>query len=170
TLADAPLTQSERLIGPVELSVDGERARSTAWARGGHLAFQPDLDGVIRRDAPVRVRSAEVPSLPLYAARVVEANELDADDRSSRLIRWPRPGALPKLSTTPSSRELEGHIVVAGPLLPLHATPFGFVATPELVAQALTSHLGRNYVAESSVATTAVWLAALFLCIPFLLV
>jgi serine/threonine-protein kinase len=111
-----------------------------------------------------------LPSLPLYAARVVEANELDADDRSTRLLRWPRPDALPKLSASPSASELEGRIVVAGPLHPLHATPFGFVATPELVAQALSSHLGRNYVAESSVATTAVWLAALLLCIPFLLV
>ncbi|HEX7237688.1 MAG TPA: CHASE2 domain-containing protein, partial [Gammaproteobacteria bacterium] len=168
TLADAPAAQNERLIGPVELSVDGQRAR-TAWNRGGHLAFQPDLDGVIRRDAPVRVRSADLPSLPLYAARLVEANDLDANDGSTQLLRWPRPDAVPRLSAAPSAGELEGRIVVAGPLHPLHATPFGFVATPELVAQALASHLGRHYLAESAAASSAAWLAALLLCVPFLL-
>ncbi|HWN39187.1 MAG TPA: CHASE2 domain-containing protein, partial [Gammaproteobacteria bacterium] len=168
TLADAPATQSERAIGPLEVSVDGLRVRTMKWSRGGHLSFQPDLDGVIRRDTTLRSRGAELPSLPLYAARIVDPSTLGASDASTRLLRWPRPDAVPKLSATPAASELEGRIVVAGPLQPRHPTPFGFVATPELVAQVVSSHLGRHYIAQSSLTSTAPWFVALLLCVPFL--
>ena len=168
TLADTPATQLDRLIGPVEISVDALRTRSADSARGGHLWFQQELDGVIRRDVPVRVQGADLPSLPLYAARVVESRALDGGDTSDLLLRWPRADAVPRLSPTPTAAELEGRIVVAGSLIPKHATPFGFVATPEVVAQMLASHLGRYYVAESSLASTALWAVALLLCVPFL--
>ena len=168
TLADAPATQSERTIGPVEVSIDGLRVRTLKWSRGGHLSFQPDLDGVIRRDTTLRSRGAELPSLPLYAARVVDPSTVGTSETSTRLLRWPRPDAVPKLSATPSTSELQGRIVVAGPLHPRHATPFGFVATPELVAQALASHLGRYYIAQNWLASTAAWLVALLLCVPLL--
>src|SRR5688572_16469306 len=95
TLADAPATQRERAIGPVEVSVEGLRVRTMKWSRGGHLSFQPDLDGVIRRDTTLRSRGAELPSLPLYAARVVDPRTGTASDTSTRLLRWPRPGAVP---------------------------------------------------------------------------
>jgi serine/threonine-protein kinase len=168
TLADAPTTQSERAIGPVEVSVEGLRVRTPKWSRGGHLSFQPDLDGVVRRDTTLRSRGTDLPSLPLYAARVVDPSTAGASDRSTRLLRWPRADAVPKLSATPAAGELEGRIVIAGPLHPKHATPFGFVSTPELVAQVLTSHLGGHYVAQSAPASAAVWCVALLLCIPFL--
>jgi len=146
TLADTPATQLDRLIGPVEISVDALRTRSADSARGGHLWFQHELDGVIRRDVAVRVQGADLPSLPLYAARFVESRALDGGDTSDLLLRWPRADAVPRLSPTPTAAELEGRIVVAGSLIPKHATPFGFVATPEVVAQMLASHLGRYYV------------------------
>ena len=168
TLADAPANQNERAVGPVEVSVEGLRVRTMKWSRGGHLSFRPDLDGVIRRDTTLRSRGAELPSLPLYAARLVDSSMLDTSDTSPRLLRWPHPDAVPKLSAAPAAIELEGRIVVAGPLQPKHATPFGFVATPELVAQVLASHLGRHYVAQSSLASTAVWFMALLLCVPLL--
>jgi len=167
TLADAPAAQSERAIGPVEVSVDGLRVRTMKWSRGGHLSFQPDLDGVIRRDTTLRSRGAELPSLPLYAARMVDPSS-GASDTPMRLLRWPPADPLPRLSASPAKSDLEGRIVIAGPLQPKHATPFGFVATPELVAQVLSSHLGRHYLTQSSLASTAVWFVALLLCIPFL--
>ena len=168
TLPDAPETQIDRLVGPLEIFDDGLRARGTDWSRGGHLWFQQELDGVIRRDVALSTNGAELPSLPLYAARVVDTSIPDASEPSSRLLHWPRAGAVSKLSATPSADELEGRIVVVGSLIPKHATPFGFVATPELVAQVLASHLGRHYIAESALASVAVWGMALLLCVPFL--
>src|SRR6185503_11328390 len=121
---------------------------------------------VIRRDAPVRIQGTELPSLPLYAAR--EADPSIDDTGESRLLRWPRTDTLPRLSAAPSADELEGRIVVVGSFEPRHATPFGFVATPELVAQMLASHLGRYYIADRTLASAAVWAIALLLCVPFL--
>src|SRR6185503_14693640 len=143
TLPSAPETPIDRLVGPVEISDDGRRARSIDWPRGGHLSFQPEIDGVIRRDAPVRIQGAELPSLPLYAARAADPSIVDTGE--SRLLRWPRADALSRLPAAPSADELKGRIVVVGSFEPRHATPFGFVATPELVAQMLASHLGRHY-------------------------
>jgi hypothetical protein len=168
TLPDAPETQIDRLIGPLEISDDGVRARGTDWSRGGHLWFPQELDGVIRRDVSVPSQEAMLPSLPLFAARAVDTSIADASHPSSRLLHWPRADAVPKLSATPSADDLEGRIVVVGSLSPKHATPFGFVATPELVAQVLASHLGRHYIAESAFASAAVWAMALLLCMPFL--
>jgi len=166
TLPSAPETPIDRLVGPVEISDDGRRARSTDWPRGGHLSFQPEIDGVIRRDAPVRIQGAELPSLPLYAARAADPSIVDTGE--SRLLRWPRADALSRLPAAPSADELKGRIVVVGSFEPRHATPFGFVATPELVAQMLASHLGRHYIAESTLASAAVWATALLLSLPFL--
>ena len=169
TLADAPATQSERTIGPVEVSIGGLRVRTMKWSRGGHISYQPELDGVIRRDTTLRSRGAQLPSLPLYAARVVDPSAHGTSD-TTQLLRWPRPDTVPKLSATASAKDLEGRIVIAGPLHPRHATPFGYVATPELVAQALTSHLGHYYIAQSWLTSTAVWFVALLLCVPLLFV
>jgi serine/threonine-protein kinase len=166
TLPDAPAVQLDRLVGPIEISDDGARPRRSDWSRGRHIWFQPDLDGVIRRDAPVRIQGIELPSLPLHAARIADASI--SDTRESRLLRWARADTVPKLSTAPSAEELEGRIVVVGSLVAKHATPLGFVATPELVAQMLASHLGRHYVAESSLASSSIWALALLLCAPFL--
>ena len=131
--------------------------------------FEPDLDGVVRAryDGARSMRGA--PSRwPRYAARIVDPSTRRsvATPRLACCAGPARRGAEP--SAAPAASELEGRIVVAGPLQPKHATPFGFVATPELVAQVLSSHLGRQYIAQSSLATTAVWFAALLLCIPFL--
>src|SRR6185295_8093011 len=90
------------------------------------------------------------------------------DTGERRWLRWPRADALSRLPAAPSADELKGRIVVVGSFEPRHATPFGFVATPELVAQMLASHLGRHYIAESTLASAAVWATALFLCVPFL--
>jgi serine/threonine-protein kinase len=166
TLPDAPAAPIDRLVGPIEVSDDGARPRRADWSGGRHVWLQPDLDGVIRRDSPVRIQGIELPSLPLHAARIADTSIADAGE--SRLLRWPRLDTVPKPPTTPSAQELQGRTVVVGSLAPKHATPLGFVATPELVAQMMASHLGRHYIAESTLASAAVWAMALLLCVPFL--
>ena len=62
----------ERLLGPVELTVDGRRSQPTESPRGGHLWFETELDGVVRRDLPLGSRGRPLPSLAAYAASVVD--------------------------------------------------------------------------------------------------
>lgn len=164
TLPDPPAAHGEALLGPVEVPVAGVLSRQTGWKRGGHLWFEPEHDGVVRRDAPLRVGRTDLPSLPLAAAHELGAADTNAE---APLLRWPRAAALARLSATPAPEDLAERIVIAGPLRPMYATPLGYVATPELVAQMLASHLGRFYVAESTAATTAVWILALLLAVPF---
>lgn len=166
TLPDPPAMRHDGLLGPVEVPIDAARSRRTSWTRGGHLWFEPERDGVVRRDAPLRVAGRSLPSLPLFAAQAIDpAVDVAAP---APLLRWPRFDALPRLSPSPSAAELAGRIVIAGPPRPAHATPLGFATTPELVAQMLTSHLGGLYVAESGPASLAAWIAALLLATPFL--
>jgi serine/threonine-protein kinase len=171
TLPEPPAEQYEWTVGPLEVAVDGVRSRSTDWARGGHLWFQPDLDGVVRRD--LSLHAGDLPSLALHAARLIATAENGAGlvDAGSRLLRLPSADAFPSLpkteTATPSS--VADRIVIAGSLRPAHATPTGIATAPQLVAQALTSHLGGHYLAESTFATVAAWLAALLLSVPILL-
>jgi len=167
TLREAPAMRRDGLLGPVEAPIDGARSSRTGWTRGGHLWFQPERDGVVRRDVPLRIAGRELPSLALAAALAVEP-DLDVD-AAAPLLRWPRFASLPQLSADPTSAELAGRIVIAGPLRPAHATPLGFATTPELVAQMATSHLRGLYVAESRAAVVAGWVAALLLAAPFAL-
>jgi hypothetical protein len=167
TLSDAPAVPNDRLLGPVEVPVDGRRSRSTSWTRGGHLWIEPEIDGVVRRDIALRAEGRQVPSLAAYASSLIDPTVGHAD--VSRLLRLPRIESFPALSPTAAPGELEGRIVVAGLLQPVHATPLGLATAPELVAQMLTSHLGRYYIAESAYAAIGGWVLALALCMPFLL-
>jgi serine/threonine-protein kinase len=165
TLPDPPAMRRDGLLGPIEVPIDGARSRRTDWTRGGHLWFQPEQDGVVRRDVPLSRAGRELPSLPLAAALAVDPNLVV--DAPAPLLRWPRFDTLPRMAASTASADLAGRIVIAGPPRPARATPLGFATTPEIVAQMMTSHLGGLYVAESRAAALATWLAALLLAAPF---
>src|SRR5262245_60390808 len=55
------------MLGPVALTGDA-RDPSADWRAGGHLLFEPDMDGVVRNDGPVDADGSSVPSLALRAA------------------------------------------------------------------------------------------------------
>ena len=156
------------MLGPVELAVDDRRSQPTEWPRGGHLWFETELDGVIRRDTPLRTRGRELPSLAAYAASVVGRGSAHFSAAQSSLLRMPRIDALPTLPAAAAPSELAGRVVVVGPLRPEYATPVGFAAAPQLVAQMLTSHLGGYYILERPQAALGAWTIALLLCVPFL--
>jgi serine/threonine-protein kinase len=163
TLPEAPTPHSDRLVGPVEVSVDGRRSQPTNWARGGHLWFEAELDGVVRRDVQLSVRGRELPSLASYAAALVDDGAGRGVARSS-LLRLPHIDTLSTLSPSAAPHELAHRILVVGPLRPAYATPVGVAAEPQLVAQMLTSHLGGYYVAESPMFEIGAWAVALLLC------
>ena len=69
TLRNAPEIQTSRQLGPVEVPAGERRAQRTDWLRGGHLWFEPDADGVLRRDVSLESRGGRLPSLAQSAAQ-----------------------------------------------------------------------------------------------------
>ena len=163
-----PTSPDDRLLGPVDLAGEVRRSQPTEWPSGGHLWFETELDGVVRRDLPLGSRGRPLPSLAAYAASVVDRGNAHASAAENSLLRMPRIDALPTLSAAAAPSELAGRIVVVGSLRPEHATPLGVAAAPQLVAQMLTSHLGGYYVLDRPQAALGAWAIALLLCVPFL--
>lgn len=169
TMRGAPAVQHEQQLGPVEVPLGDRRAQRTDWARGGHLWFEPELDGVIRRDVTLDSRGGgRLLSLAEAAAQAAGRSSTSVPFEQPPLLRLPTASSIAVLPATAAGSDFADRVVVAGPLTQIHATPFGLASTPHLVAQILTSHMGALYIAESSAALIGAWGAALLLCMPFL--
>jgi hypothetical protein len=137
TLAQPPSAiAAAKFLGPVDLPVGTARLRRTRWPHGGHLWFQPDIDGVVRRDQPLIDDAEPTPSLGFYAAeRVAEPAPGAADDpspaRSPDSPRWLRfyPGhpfaEAEAGDVLHDTSRLAGKIVIAGRAEPQVVTPVG---------------------------------------------
>jgi serine/threonine-protein kinase len=159
-------------IGPTEVPLGAMRSRPTQWPRGGHLWFAADLDGVIRHDQALIGDGGPVPSLPLYAARV-----LAADDPAATLIE-PLPNQRLRFSAARSflaieERQLvdqpellEHNVVIAGSTDATQPTPVGLLSSPELVAQVLANYREQRWLASGLLATLGGWCLALLLLAP----
>jgi serine/threonine-protein kinase len=174
TLPESPAAASDLAIGPIELPIDDLRSRRTEWPRGGHLWFHADRDGVVRRDLRLTRSADELPSLPRYAATLLDPVRLESQPpgATGRLIRFQDAHSFAVATAAEAfaaPQTLADRIVVAGPDDAMHSTPIGFVSTPALVAQILGSYLGNEFVAESTPAVIMLWIASLALCVPLLL-
>lgn len=162
-LADVP---KPLLIGPTEIATDEQRVRSTGWDRGGSLVFQPEIDGVVRRDAGPHGGANARSSLASDAAALLSRGTHLSDAGARPLLHFAASDALlqwPAVTEKPTGSGVRA--VVAGPAGAFHSTPAGLVTTPELVALALNAHLTGDYIRESSWATFSAWLVALALAI-----
>jgi serine/threonine-protein kinase len=169
TLAQ-PALFTDLAIGPLEVPAGATRSRRTDWQTGGHLWFEADLDGVVRHDRTLLDGDEWLPSLPSYAARrlrtaddVAAPLEPSADNGERRLRFYPA-HAFTAIEAADAARDparLEGKVLIAGTPAPLHATPVGYLSTPELVAQVLTGYRQDLRVLASPVGTFAQWFAAL---------
>jgi eukaryotic-like serine/threonine-protein kinase len=174
TEARRPATRpaTDLWIGPTEVPLGATRSRPTQWPRGGHLWFAPDVDGVIRHDQALMGDGGPVPSLPLYAARV-----LAADDPAATLTE-PLPNQRLRFSAARSflaieERQLldqpellEHNVVIAGSADATQPTPVGLLSSPELVAQVLANYREQRWLRSGLVAALAGWCLALLLLAP----
>src|SRR3954447_10102167 len=65
----APSEQRDAFVlGPTQLPHGGSRLEPTDWREGGHLKFDPDIDGVVRTDRAIVEDGVVVPSLAQRAA------------------------------------------------------------------------------------------------------
>jgi serine/threonine-protein kinase len=174
TEARRPATRpaTDLWIGPTEVPLGATRSRPTQWPRGGHLWFAPDVDGVIRQDQALIGDGGRIPSLPLYAARV-----LAADDPAATLTE-PLPGQRLRFSAARSflaieERQLieqpellENNVVIAGSADATHPTPVGLLSSPELVAHVLANYREQRWLGSGLLATLSGWCLALLLLGP----
>ncbi len=174
TEARRPATRpaTDLWIGPTEVPLGATRSRPTQWPRGGHLWFAPDVDGVIRHDQALIGDDGTVPSLPLYAARV-----LAADDPAATLTE-PLPNQRLRFSAARSflaieERQLvdqpellEHNVVIAGSADATHPTPVGLLSSPELVAHVLTNYREQRWLGSGLPLTLGGWCLALLLLAP----
>ena len=171
----SPLAAAKTL-GPVDLPVGATLLRRTDWPHGGHLLYEPDLDGVVRRERPLLDDSAATPSLALFAAKQVDdvadstSNAewtADADDTvSPRWIRFYAGHPFPEIAASdllanPSA--LQGKIAIAGRSPAERLTPVGSLTTRELLAQALLGYRNGQQVDAGPLGSIMSWCVALAL-------
>ena len=163
-------------LGPVDLPVGSTRLRRTEWPRGGHLLFEPDLDGVVRRDRALLDDSAVMPSLALYAAEQAadppQASSWNAArggeplEPSPRWIRFYAGHPFPEVTAREALREpgaLRGKIVIAGRAARERETPVGLLTTRELVAQTLVGYRDGLQIDGGVLGSVLAWSAAVVL-------
>lgn len=162
TLAETPSTHFDDLVvGPSDVPIDDLRLRRTEWRHGGHLAFETDFDGRVRRDFALADGDAVTPSLAAYAARRLAPAEQAAHDDDA--ARWPRffPGqpfaVLSPQQLQARAGELRDRILVAGPFADTHATPVGTLPTPELVAHVVASYVDNRRIDAGLLGSVAAW-------------
>ncbi len=169
TSPHAPPAPSAIAIGPVEVPIGMSRSHPTAWLRGGHLRFEPDVDGVVRQDQSLPSGRGTIASLPLYAAHTLateRGQEPPAEPTTRQLLRFHAAHAFAEERASvalEAPETLAGKIVIAGAPEPKHATPVGFLSTPELVADVLSNHMSAAWLATSPAYTSLAWCAALAL-------
>jgi len=177
TEARRPATRpaTDLWIGPTEVPLGDTRSRPTQWPRGGHLWFAADFDGVIRRDQALIGDGGTVPSLPLYAARVLAADNPAAtltDPSPDQRLRFSAARsflALEERQLVDQPELLEHNVVIAGSAAATHATPVGLVSSPELVAHVLANYREQRWLGSGVLATLCGWCVALLLLAPLAL-
>ena len=166
TLPQPPPAVTNLAIGPVEIPYGVQRTRATDWLRGGHLLVEPDIDGVVRRDADVAAEGRTIPSLAEYAARLLGDTTAASGDR---WLRFHEPTELPTLSAEQAIDDpaaLRDRVVIVGGPEQVHATPFGLVGTAELVAEMLSNHRTASWLAAPPFGPVAGWIVAALLLVP----
>src|SRR5262249_46692064 len=91
TLTQPPAALSgDFVVGPVDVPV-GAALRRTEWQQGGHLSFEPGIDGRVRYDLPELRAESNTPSLGAFAAEraaVVPAASADVRAGDRRWLRF----------------------------------------------------------------------------------
>ena len=174
TEARRPATRpaTDLWIGPTEVPLGATRSRPTQWPRGGHLWFAPDVDGVIRRDQTLTGDSGSVPSLPLYAARVLAADDPKAaptEPLPDQRLRFSAARSflmVEERQLVEQPKLLEHNVIIAGSADATQPTPVGLVSSPELVAQVLANYREQRWLGSGVLGTLGGWCLALFLLAP----
>jgi serine/threonine-protein kinase len=168
TLAQPPPNPPANLIGPLEVPV-GAALRRTDWRRGGHLWFEPGIDGRIRYDRPELRAEATTPSLGAYVAEHVAGTaaavggDTEAERRWLRFFTRHSFTAIALRDARSQPNLLHGRVVIAGPTVPAYRTSLGLLSAPELLAQVVAGSLEGRRIMGGPFAAALAWTAAALL-------
>ena len=174
THSRAPAAQDDSFVlGPIEVARGGTRLQETGWHNGGHLLFEPDIDGVVRWDRSFDEDGANVPSLAQRAAREIASSSPDALPAASAAAiryapRWlrfysPTFAEIDARDVGADPVRLHDKIVIVGGMDQAELTPLGPLPTYVLVAHALAGYLQNSSVTADWRGGALAWGAAALL-------
>ncbi|HUO67559.1 MAG TPA: protein kinase, partial [Gammaproteobacteria bacterium] len=168
----APAQQNDAFVlGPTQLPHGGSRLESTAWREGGHLTFQPDIDGVVRTDRAIVEDGVVVQSLAQRAARELLRDSsaqapARAGDDTPHWLRFFAPqsfAAIGAAQLRDDPARLRDRVVIVGGSESAEMTPFGPSPTYVLVANAIAGYVQHVEIAADWRGTGVAWGAAVLL-------
>jgi serine/threonine-protein kinase len=177
--AIAAKQQDGFVLGPVAVPAGDTRVRATDWHEGGHLLFEPDMDGVVRNDGPVDAEGSSVPSLALRAAEQLSESEPgkwstsapgSAPKGDRRWLRFYSARAFTELTASEvlaDPTRLRDKILIAGGTAQAELTPLGPLSTHTLLAHAIAGYLQGLSINAGWVGVTAAWTLAASLIVAF---
>jgi eukaryotic-like serine/threonine-protein kinase len=169
TQSRAPSEQNDAfLLGPTALPHGESRLEPTAWRQGGHLKFEPDIDGVVRADRAIVEDGAVLPSLAQRAAGEVLRDEpvppaARAFDDAPHWLRFFAPQTLAEIGATELGDDparLRGKVVIVGGSESAEMTPFGALPTSVLLANAIAGYVEHIGIAADIRGIAVAWGAA----------
>ena len=151
------------------------RPDRTTWRDGGHLRFEPDMDGVVRNDLPlVRRRQSErlrshcappssIEGVPRSRAAALERSGPDG----RRWLRFYPEHAFPEITAAEilaAPERLRGKVLIAGGADQAELTPLGPLTTNVLLAHILSGYLQDLSIAGGTPSLAIAWgLAAILI-------
>jgi serine/threonine-protein kinase len=168
----APAEQSDAFVlGPTQLPDGESRLEPTGWREGGHLKFQPDIDGVVRTDRALVEDGAVVQSLAQRAASELlrdasaQTPAREVDD-APHWLRFFAPQSFAAITATELRDDpalLRDRVVIVGGSETAEMTPFGPSPTYALLANAIAGYLQHVDVAADWRGAAVAWGAAALL-------
>ena len=145
-----PATQDDTFVlGPTQLPHGDSRLDATGWREGGHLKFNPDIDGIVRTDRALVEDGVVVQSLAQRAARELlrDASAQPSARAGDDAPHWLRFFAPQSFATVDAAElrddpaRLRDKVVIVGGGQAAEITPFGPSPTYALLATAVGGYV-----------------------------
>ena len=169
----APASQEDAFVlGPTELPRGESRLEPTDWNEGGHLLFQPDIDGVVRTDRAIVEDGIVAKSLAQRAASALLQNApvrptaARATDDAPHWLRFFSPQSFTAVGAAELGDDparLRDKVVIVGGSEQAEITPFGPQPTYVLLANAVAGYVHAVGIAADWRGTAVAWGAAAML-------
>jgi eukaryotic-like serine/threonine-protein kinase len=159
------------VLGPTQMPHGEADLEPTSWREGGHLKFQPDIDGVVRTDRALVENGVAVPSLAQRAASELLRDspvqpQAHATDDAPHWLRFFAPQSFATIGAAELRDEparLRDRVVIVGGSETAEMTPFGPSPTYALVANAIAGYVQHVDVTADWRGTAVAWGAAALL-------
>lgn len=154
------------VLGPTEVPRGESHLEPTGWNAGGHLLFQPDMDGVVRTDRAIVQEGVVVQSLAQRAASALLHSAPRTTDDAPHWLRFFSPQSFATVAAAALEDDparMRDKVVIVGGSEQAELTPFGPQPTYVLVANAVAGYIYGVGIAADWRGTAVAWGAAALL-------